>query len=87
MANKSLVIAADVGGLGSLIVDDKTGLKFKTGDVDDLYFQLCKLATINRDSIIDAAYKFVNKEFSYEKIKWKSNQFINKQLNIENFYE
>ena len=87
MANKSLVIAADVGGLGSLVLDGITGLKFKVGDANDLYVQLCKVTAINRLEIVESAYSFVNKEFSYNNIKCKSNQFIYKQLHIEEFYK
>lgn len=87
MANKSLVIAADVGGLGPLVMNGITGLKFKAGDVDDLHAQLCKVTTINRCEIVEAAYNYVNEEFSYNNIKRKSNQFIYKKLHIEEFYE
>lgn len=87
MANKSLVVAADVGGLGPLVTDGVTGLKFKAGDPDDLYAQLCKLATINRIEIVDNAFKYVNEEFSYNNIKCKSNQFIQENLHIADLYE
>ncbi len=87
MANKTLVIVSDVGGLGPLVVDGETGLKFEAGNIEALYGQLCRLTTINRNKIVDAGYEFVKKEFSYEHIIRKSNTFIARQLSVGNFYE
>ena len=60
MAMEKAVIGSDVGGIAELIADEKTGLLFRSGDVDDLARQILRL-------VDDAALR---QEFGHTARRW-----------------
>ena len=78
MAYKKLVIASDVGGMKELI-QDNTGILFKSGDLSELEKALLKV--LERDDlnyIIDNAYNYINKQRN-----WYHNAKLYKKLYSE----
>jgi len=70
MAAKTPVIVADVGGLGPIIEDGVTGLKFKSGDAVELANRITYLCVNENvaESLAENGYREVCKRYTFQSI-------------------
>lgn len=87
MACKCLAIVSDVGGLGPLVTDRRTGFKFHKGNDEELYKILRTIGDFNVDKIIEEAYEYAIANYTWQKIIAESNQFIFEKIGIASLYE
>tara|TARA_B110000483_G_scaffold197320_1_gene235949 strand:- start:9222 stop:10415 length:1194 start_codon:yes stop_codon:yes gene_type:complete len=82
MAYKKLVIASDVGGMKELVQDQKTGLLFKSGSINELEnIVLSVIKNGLNQQIINCAYNNVCEEKSWTSNAQKYNVIYEKLLN------
>lgn len=70
MAAKVPVIVSDVGGLGPIVVEKETGLKFNCGDIEELSQKINLLyeSSMLREELAHNAYKEVVKRYQWKDI-------------------
>ncbi len=75
-AAKLPIIASNVGGLGRLIENKKTGLQFESNNLEQLYLAYSQLFSNNslKESLIENSYQEVCEKYSWDSI---TDQLIN----------
>ena len=83
IASKTAVVASNVGGIGDIVIHEKTGLMVEQKNPNDIFNKIDRLLsdTDLRSSIVEEGYSFIKKKYAWEVIQEKFSNLYHLAVN------